>query len=171
MLDKTIVDLLNQQINKELHSAYIYLDMANYYADEGLDGFDNWFTLQAMEERDHAMLIRTYLLNNGEKIVLTTIEQPDAVYTDFKEPLVGALEHERYITASINTIYKAAHDINDFRTMQFLNWFIEEQGEEEKNAEDLVTKYELFGKDGKGLYMLDSKLGERSYSEPTLVFD
>lgn len=171
MLNVNVVELLNQQINKELYSAYLYLDMANFYADEGLSGFENWFYLQAQEERDHAMLIRTYLLNNSEQVVLTAIAQPDKTYKNFNAPLVEALEHERYVTDSINTIYAAAHAVNDYRTMQFLDWFIKEQGEEEKNAEDLVRKFELFGSDAKGLYMLDAELGGRTYSAPSLILD
>lgn len=171
MLNKKITELLNQQINKELFSAYLYLDMANYYADEGLSGFENWFYIQAQEERDHAMLIRTYMLNNSEKVVFEAIAKPDLEYESFDAPLKEALEHERFITDSIHTIYAAAQEIKDFRTMQFLDWFIKEQGEEEKNSEDLIRKYELFGSDSKGLYMFDTELGARVYAPPTLVLD
>ncbi|HPF44320.1 MAG TPA: ferritin [Syntrophomonadaceae bacterium] len=171
MLNEKVKELLNEQINKELYSAYLYLDMANYYANEGLSGFENWYYVQAQEERDHAMLFRTYLQNNGEKVILKAIAQPDKEYTSFSDPLAAALEHERYVTASINTIYAAAHEIHDYRTMQFLDWFIKEQGEEEKNSEDLIKKFELFGSDAKGLYMLDSELGARVYAAPSLVLD
>ncbi len=169
MLDKKVAELLNAQINKELYSAYIYLEMANYYSDEGLNGFENWFYIQTQEERDHAMLFRTYLLNNGEKVTLETVEKPGKVYDNFRAPLETALEHERYVTALINTIYDAAYNAKDFRTMQFLDWFVKEQGEEEKNTDDLIKRFDLFGSDAKGLYMLDSELGARTYAEPSLV--
>lgn len=171
MLDKNVASLLNEQIMKELYSAYLYLDMANYYGDAGLDGFENWFYIQAQEERDHAMLFRTYLLNNSEKITLLTIDAPNGCFSDFAAPLDKTLEHERVVTASIHTIYAAAVGVSDYRTMEFLNWFIKEQGEEEKNASDLITKYQLFGKDPKGLYDLDKDLKARVYSAPSLVMD
>ncbi|MBP7321275.1 MAG: ferritin [Lachnospiraceae bacterium] len=171
MLNKEVARLLNEQINKELYSAYLYLDMANYFADEGLNGFEHWFYVQTQEERDHAMLFRQYLLNNGEKVTFESIEAPNEVYETYREPLVGALKHEEYVTASINTIYEEAFQNKDFRTMQFLDWFIKEQGEEEKNADDNIKKYDLFAGDSKGLYMLDSEMKARMYTAPSLVLD
>jgi len=167
MLTKQVTALLNDQINKELYSAYLYLDMSN--SEESLNGFENWFYVQTQEERDHAMLFRTYLLNNGEKVTLQAVAKPNITFTDFKMPLTAALEHEREVTASINNIYAAAYEAKDFRTMQFLDWFVKEQGEEEKNTEDLVKRFELFGNDAKGLYMLDAELGARVYAAPSLV--
>ncbi|MBH1939612.1 ferritin [Mobilitalea sibirica] len=169
MLQKEVLELLNQQINKELYSAYLYLDMANYYADQNLGGFENWYYVQAQEERDHAMLFRQYLLNNGERIVLDSIAAPNREYTTFRDPLVISFEHEKYVTESINTIYEAASQIKDFRTMQFLDWFIKEQLEEEKNADDNIKKFDLFAGDPKGLYMLDNELKARTYTPPTYV--
>ncbi|NLK98002.1 MAG: ferritin, partial [Epulopiscium sp.] len=114
---------------------------------------------------------RKYLLNNGEKVVLKEIAAPNVEYENFREPLVQSLEHERYVTDSINRIYEAAYKINDFRTMQFLDWFIKEQGEEEKNADDNIKKYDLFAGDSKGLYMLDNEMKARIYAPPSLVLD
>ncbi|MDD4220592.1 MAG: ferritin [Sphaerochaetaceae bacterium] len=170
MLQKSIVELLNAQINKELFSAYLYLDMADFYASAGLEGFENWFKVQALEEQDHAMLFRQYVLNNGHDITLSAIADPSREYKDFKEPLAAALEHERYVTDSINTIYSEAIKVKDYRTVQFLDWFVKEQGEEEKNAEDNLRKFELFGT-GKGLYMLDRDLKARVHTAPSLVLD
>lgn len=169
MLDKKVVELLNQQVNKEFYSAYLYLDFSNYYDDEGLDGFSNWYKIQAQEERDHAMLFVQYLQNNGEKVVLEAIDKPAVELSSAKTVLAEGLKHERYVTELIHTIYDAAYSVKDFRTMQFLDWFVKEQGEEETNAEDLVKKFELFGDDPKSLYMLDNELGTRVYSEPSLV--
>ena len=171
MLNTEITKLLNEQINKELDTAYLYMDMSNYYADQGLNGFENWFFIQTQEERDHAMLFRQYLLNNGESVILTAIAAPNEKYNDYKAPLVKALEHEQFVTDSINKIYEAAYKISDFRTMQFLDWFIKEQGEEEKNADDNIKKYDLFAGDPKGLYMLDNEMKARVYSAPSLVLD
>ena len=132
MLNKKVSDLLNEQINKELYSGYLYLDMNNYFDKRGLAGFANWYMIQAMEERDHAMLIYKYMQNND---------------------------------------YDAAYKVKDFRTMQFLDWFVKEQGEEETNARDMITKMELFGSDPKSLYMLNQELAARTYSAPSLVLD
>jgi ferritin len=168
-LNNKISTLLNEQINKELYSAYLYLDIADYYADQGLNGFENWFYVQAQEERDHAMLIRTYLLNNDETITLSAIAAPELKKDELKTPLDETLKHEKTVTASINNIYAAAYEEKDFRVMQFLDWFVKEQGEEEKNATDLIRKFELFGSDSKGLYLLDQELGARVYAPPSLV--
>lgn len=169
MLNSEITKLINEQITKELYSAYLYLDMGGYYANESLAGFENWFFVQTQEERDHALLFRTYLLNNDEKVVLSAIDAPEGKYADFNAPLLATLAHEKTVTASINNIYAVAYREKDFRTMQFLDWFVKEQGEEEKNATDLIKKYELFGNDAKGLYMLNQELGTRIYAAPSLI--
>ena len=169
MLNSKVRDLINTQINKEFYSAYLYLDFANYFYDEGLDGFAHWYDIQAQEERDHAMLMRTYLQNNGERVVFEAIDKPDKSYSSPEDPLHEGLKHEQYVTSLINTIYKAAQDVNDFRTMQCFDWFVKEQGEEEKNADDLIKKYRLFGHDPKGLYALNQELLGRVYTAPSLV--
>ena len=132
-MDKKVSELLNDQINKEFYSAYLYLDMANFYASKGLDGFANWYEIQAKEEQDHAMLFYQYMHNNSEVVTLDAIAKPDKAYTELIDPLKAALEHEKYVTSLINAIYAAAQAASDFRTVQFLDWFIKEQGEEEKN--------------------------------------
>lgn len=169
MLDKKVSKLLNKQINKELYSGYLYLSFSNYFESKGLNGFANWYYIQAQEERDHAMLFYKYLQNNGEKITLEAIEKPDKTFKNLIDPLKAGLEHEEYVTSLINNIYTVADEIKDFRTMQFLGWFIKEQGEEETNASDLITKMELFGNDPKGLYMFNSELAARVYSPPSLT--
>ena len=169
MLDKKVAELLNVQINKEFYSAYLYLHFSNYYKEQGLDGFANWYSVQAQEERDHAMLMITYMQNNDAPVVFESIDKPDAVLENNMDPLKTGLEHERYVTSLINGIYEAAYDVKDFRTMQFLDWFVKEQGEEETNAGDLVKKMELFCSDPKSLYMLDQELAGRVYTAPSLV--
>jgi ferritin len=169
MLDKTVAKLLNEQVNKEFYSAYFYLDFVDYYTEAGLDGFANWYTVQVQEERDHAMLMRQYLLNNGEKVTLSAIDKPEKTPKTYLDPLEFGYEHEQYVTALIHKIYNAANKAGDFRTMQFLDWFVKEQGEEEKNAEGLIKKFKLFGDDAKSLYMLDNELKTRVYAAPTLV--
>ena len=169
MLDEKVVKLLNQQVNKEFYSAYLYLDFSNFYYDQGLDGFGKWYKVQAQEERDHAMLMIQYLQNNGERVSLEAIDKPSVPTESAKAVLSEGLKHERYVTSLIHDLYDAAHSVKDFRTMQFLDWFVKEQGEEENNADSLVKKFELFGDDPKSLYMLDSELGARAYAPPSLT--
>lgn len=169
MLDAKVAQLLNTQVNKEFYSAYLYLDFSNYYAEEGLNGFANWYKIQAQEERDHALLFMQYLQNNGCKVTLDAIDKPDKELKGFADPLHAGFEHEQLVTGLIHTIYDAANQVKDFRTMQFLDWFVKEQGEEETNAEGLIKKFDLFGSDPRALYMLDNELGARVYSAPSLV--
>ncbi|MDO4486216.1 MAG: ferritin [Bacillota bacterium] len=169
MLSAKVVELLNNQVNAELYSAYLYLDMANYYKNEGLDGYFNWYKVQAQEERDHAFLFMEYLQQNGEEVVLEAIAKPDKEFKAFTDPLKAGAEHERLVTGMIHDIYAAAYEEKDFRTMQFLDWFVKEQAEEEDNADDMVKKFELFGNDSKGLYQLDNELKARVYSAPSLT--
>lgn len=169
MLGRKVAELLNAQVNQEFYSAYLYLDFANYYEEQGLSGFSNWYRVQAQEERDHAMLFIQYLQNNGEHVSLEAVAKPDQTFSDNTAPLKAGLAHERYVTGLIHTIYDAAYSARDFRTMQFLDWFVKEQGEEEKNAEDLIKKMELFGADSKGLYLFDQELAARVYTAPSLV--
>ena len=168
-MDKRVHELLNQQINKELYSAYLYLDFSNYFSRVGLDGFANWYMIQAQEERDHAMLFYQYLQNENQIVTLDAVAKPDKVFEAHIDVLKAGLEHEEYVTSLINDIYAAAHDVKDFRSMQFLDWFVKEQGEEETNANDLITKMELFGTDPRGLYLLNQELAARVYSAPSLV--
>ena len=168
-MDAKVHELLNSQINKEFYSAYLYLDFSNYFEQAGLDGFANWYKIQAQEERDHAMLFYQYLQNESQVVTLDAIAKPDKVFTCHMDVLKAGLEHEQYVTALINDIYGAAYDVRDFRTMQFLDWFVKEQGEEETNATEMITKMELFGSDPKSLYMLNQELAARVYTAPSLT--
>ena len=168
-MNTKVHELINQQINKEFYSAYLYLDFSNYFEEAGLDGFANWYKIQAQEERDHAMLFYQYLQNENRKVTLEAIEKPGKAFSCHMDVLEAGLEHEKYVTSLINDIYAAAYEVKDFRTMQFLDWFVKEQGEEETNANDLISKMELFGSDPKSLYMLNQELAARVYSAPSLV--
>ena len=168
-MNEKVAFLLNQQINKEFYSAYLYLDMANYYDEQDLDGYANYYMVQAQEERDHALLFLKYMQINGLKVTLDAIDKPDKTFTSLIDPLEIAAEHERYVTALINDIYHEAHQAKDYRTMKFLDWFVNEQMEEEENADTMVSRYKLFGQDPKGLYLLDQEYAARVYTAPTLV--
>ena len=168
-MNERVHQLLNDQINKELYSAYLYLDFSNYFKRVGLDGFANWYMIQAQEERDHAMLFYQYLQNENQLVTLKAVDKPDKEINSHMDVLLAGLEHEKYVTSLIHDIYSAAYEVRDFRAMQFLDWFVKEQGEEETNANDLITKMELFGSDPKSLYMLNQELAARVYSAPSLV--
>ena len=169
MLNEKVAQLINEQVNKEFYSAYLYLDFANYYESKGLAGFANWYKIQAQEERDHALLFYQYLHNNNATVTLEAIGKPDVPLNSLMDPLKAGLEHEVYVTSLIHNIYAAAQEKNDFRTMQFLDWFVKEQGEEEKNANDLLGRFDLFASDVKGLYALDAEMAARTYTAPSLT--
>jgi ferritin len=168
-MNEKIAALLNEQINKELYSAYLYLDISNYYDDLDLNGYANYYMIQAQEERDHALLFLKYMQNNGLKVTLEAIGKPDKTFENVLDPLLVAAEHERYVTSLINTIYHEAHEAKDYRTMKFLDWFVNEQMEEEDNADSMISRYKLFGSDAKGLYLLDQEYAARVYTAPSLV--
>ena len=168
MNDK-IAFLLNQQINKEFYSAYLYLDMSNYYDDLDLNGYANYYMVQAQEERDHALLFMKYMQSIGLKVTLDAIDKPDKVFNSILDPLEIAAEHERYVSALINDIYHECHEARDYRTLKFLDWFVDEQREEEDSADSMVSRYKLFGQDPRGLYLLDQEYAGRVYTAPSLV--
>lgn len=167
-LSAHVAKLLDEQVNKELFSAYLYLAFANHYDDHGLKGFAHWYMVQAREEVSHAKILRRYLLDNGSPISLLTIAAADVSFANDMGPLKKGLEHEQYVTASINECYAAAEDAHDLRTMQLLDWFVKEQGEEETTAEDMIKNMELFGENPQGLYMLDREYASRSYEDPSM---
>ena len=168
-MNENVARLLNEQINKELYSAYLYLDIANFYDAMDLDGYANYYMIQAQEERDHALLFMKYMQVNGLKVTLEAIGKPDKKFETVLDPLEVAAEHERYVTALINTIYHEAHQAKDYRTMKFLDWFVDEQMEEEENADSMISRYKLFGQDPRGLYLLDQEYAGRVYTAPSLT--
>ena len=160
MLNKQIYNLINSQINKELYSAYLYLEISNYFNEHGLPGFASWYVKQSEEEVEHAMKFNAYVYQQGGKVVLEAIEKPVVEFKNAREALEAALEHEKKVTAWINDIYAEAVKQGDFRTQKFLDWFIAEQTEEEENADEMIAKYDLASKEG-SLYLLNKELGKR----------
>ncbi|MCR5770904.1 MAG: ferritin [Butyrivibrio sp.] len=160
-MNKKVVDLLNAQVNKEFFSAYLYLGISKFFTKINLPGFASWYKVQAQEEQEHAMKIYDYLLDNDEDVSLDQIAK---VKVNLKTPLAAAKEadkHEHYITGEIEKIMDAAIEAKDYRTQLFLNWFITEQEEEERNSKDMVVKIEMLGDDCKSLYLLDKEVGSR----------
>lgn len=166
-MNSQVAALLKNQVTKEFYSAYLYLAFSNYYYDQHLDGFGHWFSVQAKEELDHALKFLKYLQDNNEQMTLETIDAPNVKFTNPREPLAAALKHEQYVTGLVNAIYRQAREVDDYRCCQFLEWFIMEQGEEERSAEDLVAKYDLYGEDPKSLYLLNAELKARPAATTT----
>lgn len=168
MLSKKMIDALNEQINKEMYSAYLYMAMSAHSEEIGLSGFANWFMVQYKEEMSHAMKIYHYLQDQGSKIVLGAIEAPPS---EFKSPLdmfKKTLTHEQFVTKSINGIVDLAISEKDHATQIFLQWFVTEQVEEEANDNELISKLEMIGDNSGGLYMLDKELASRVFIDETI---
>jgi len=143
MISKKLEKALNEQINKELYSEYYYLGMAAWFNDKGLDGFANFFKVQVQEERFHAMKMYDYLVNRGGKVELETIQKPPQDFESAEDIFKKAYEHEQFVTKSINDLMDLAIAENDHATRNFLNWFIEEQVEEEASMDELLTKVRM----------------------------
>lgn len=160
-LSKRLEKALNEQIVRELESAYIYLSMCAYFEAQNLRGMAHWMRLQAQEELRHAMKIFDFVNDRGGRVELGPIAKPP---TDFKSPLDAfqkALAHEQKITQCINDLYDLADDEDDYSTEVMLQWFIDEQVEEEKSASEIVEQLKLVGDNGAGLLVLDQRLGQR----------
>ncbi|MGC8855884.1 MAG: ferritin [Anaerolineae bacterium] len=162
MITNAVQTAMNEQINKELFSAYLYLSMAAYFESHNLPGFAHWMRVQAGEEQEHAMKFYNHILERGGQVVLKAIEAPK---TDWTSPLEVAEEvaaHEAKVTASINALYELALKEKDYPAQVMLQWFITEQVEEEKNAAELVAHLKLIEERGTALLMLDHQLAKRN---------
>ncbi|SHE94213.1 ferritin [Clostridium fallax] len=162
MVSKKLENLINDQINYELYSAYLYLSMSNYFESKGLKGFANWFMVQYKEETDHAMFFYKYLQNAGGTVKFNSIPKPQDSFESPMDVFQTTLSHEHKISELINNLATIARDESDFRTSQFLLWFISEQAEEEANTEDNIKRLKLAG--DSGLLLLDQELGQRVYA-------
>jgi len=169
MLSEKMLKALNKQLNKELFSAYFYLGIAAYFREKGLDGFASWMEAQAEEELGHAMKFYDYIFDRGGKVELGRIEKPKQ---DFKSPF-KAFEavylHEVGVTESIYKLVDIAEEEKDRATYQFLQWFVEEQVEEEATAKAILDKLRIIGDNPQGLFMLDRELGARKAQLRTLL--
>jgi len=166
MLSKKMGAALNEQLNKELYSAYLYMSMSAHSTHIGLKGFANWFMVQYQEEMMHAMKFYNYINDQGEQVKLTAIDAPP---TEFDSPLYmfeKTLKHEQFVTKRINDLVDLAIKEKDHATNIFLQWFITEQIEEEANDNDVIAKLKLVGKKGDALLMLDKDLSARVFTPP-----
>lgn len=165
MLDDSIEDALNEQINAELYSSYLYLSMAAYYEEEGLPGFAAWMHAQADEEHEHAMRIYDYVLDRDGRVSLEGIDSPPTEWSDPTSAFQAAYEHEVEISEMIDDLVALAREENDNATENMLQWFVAEQVEEEATTQEILDKLRHVGDDGPGLLMIDRELAQRNGGE------
>lgn len=166
MISKKLEKAINEQINKELYSEYLYISMQAWFADQNLDGFANWMNVQGQEERFHAMKFYNYIIERGGQVELLAIEKPPKSFTKPLNAFKMALEHEKFITKSINDLMDVAIKENDHASKSFLQWYVDEQVEEEANADRIVHKLEMIKDNAQGLFMLDNELAQRVFVPP-----
>lgn len=161
MLSKTMQDAINEQIQKEYHSSYLYLAMAAYCEAGNLPGSAKWMRLQSQEELSHAMKLYDHVVDRGGRVTLQAIPQPPAEYKSALDVFEKVLAHEQLVTASIHKLYASALKENDYAAQVMLQWFVTEQVEEEKSAGAVVEQLKAIGDSKNGLLMLDRHLGKR----------
>jgi ferritin len=162
MIGKAMQDAMNEQINKELFSSYLYLSMAAYFENKNLVGFAHWMRIQEAEEREHAMKFYDFVLERGGQVILKSIDAPGTTWNSNLELFKEVAQHEANVTASINALYELALAEKDYPAQVMLQWFINEQVEEEKNAAEIVANLELIEERGTAVLMLDHNLAKRS---------
>ena len=167
MLNPRIQEAINEQINAEIWSAYMYLSMSAYFSSEGLNGFANWMKVQWQEELSHAMKFFDYMVERGTKPVLKPIEGVPDKWNGPLHVMEETLKHEQHVTSLINNIMDVAIEEKDHATKSMLQWFIDEQVEEEASAEELIDSLKLIGDKGQGLFMLDKELKGRVFVDET----
>ncbi len=161
MISKKIEDAINDQINAELYSSYIYLSMASWFDSMNLKGMSHWMTLQAKEEAEHAMKFAGYVMERGGRVLYKAVEGPETEWHSPLEAFKAAYEHEKYVTRRINDLMDLAVAEKDYATQVLLQWFVNEQVEEEANADEIVNKLEMIGEAKHALFMVDRELGAR----------
>jgi ferritin len=162
MISKAMQDAINDQINKELYSSYLYLSMAAYFENKNLPGFAHWMRIQEGEEREHAMKFYDFMLDRGATVLLAAIAAPESDWKSALDLFKQVAQHEAAVTASINALYELALKEKDYPAQVMLQWFITEQVEEEKNAAEIVQQLELVEARGTAVLMLDHQLGKRA---------
>ncbi|MCK5785920.1 MAG: ferritin [Candidatus Sabulitectum sp.] len=167
MLSEKIQTALNAQINKEIYSSYLYLAMSMYFESEDLSGAASWMRTQVLEEMSHAEKFMNYVNERGGRVFLDAIEKPASSWENPLDAFHGALEHERFISASINDLVALAREEKDYMSDNFLQWFVAEQVEEEASVSEVIRMFKLAGGAGGGLLMIDRELGSRVFTPPS----
>ena len=166
MLSPKVQDALNEQVNAEFWSAYLYLSMACNFEADGKPGIANWFRIQFQEEQAHAQIFMNYIHARGGKVVLKPIAEVPVNWEKPLDAFIDTLAHEQKVTALINNIYSIAEAEKDYATRQMLNWYIAEQVEEEASVQEILDNLTLVGEDGTGILQIDRELGARTYTAP-----
>jgi ferritin len=161
MIGKKMQEAMNNQINEELYSAYLYLSMAAWFEKNNLRGAASWMRKQSGEETGHAMKFFNHILERGGEVELLPIKGPKKEWTSILEVFEASLEHERHVSARINDLYSLALKENDYASQVFLQWFVEEQVEEEASVDEVVQKLKLVSDSKQGIFMVDRELGMR----------
>ena len=162
MISNTINEILNEQINKEFYSGYLYLSMSAHLKELGLNGFASWTRIQAKEEVEHGLKIFDYIINSDSFVTLKQIRTPEFEFKGIISIFNRILEHEKCITSAVMEIAQKAEDEGDRTTLNFVEWFISEQKEEEEAVKNIIKRLELFGDDKVALYLMDKELGTRT---------
>lgn len=168
MLNKKVLNAINEQINAEIWSGYMYLAMSSYFASEGLNGFANWMRVQWQEELSHALKFFDYLIERGEQPILKPITEVPEKWDSPMHAMQETLKHEQHVTALINNLMDIAIAEKDHATKSMLNWYVDEQVEEEANAQEIIDSLRLISESGNGIYMLDKELKTRVFVDETL---
>lgn len=161
MLSKNLLSEMNDQIKHEMYSSYLYLAMSAHFEASNMPGFAKWMRIQAQEELTHALKFFDYLIDRSGTITLQALAQPPSEFGTPQAIFEKVLEHEQFVTGRINTLYTLAIKDNDFASQVFLNWFVTEQVEEEKNATSILETLKIIGDRGTAIYQLDHQLGKR----------
>ena len=160
-MDKKLEKTINEQITKEYYSSYLYLSMAAYFESKNLPGFAQWMKMQSNEEMLHVMKFYGFVNDRGSKVVLGAIDKPPSDFLSIRDVFEKTLGHEKKVTQSINDLYALAQSVNDNASVMFLQWFVTEQVEEEKNVSDILARLDLIKEDPMGILMLDKELATR----------
>jgi len=166
MIGKKMQDAINDQINAELYSSYLYLSMSAYLKSINLSGFANWMRVQVQEELVHAMKFYDYVSARGGIVILKKIEEPPKKWDSPLAVFEHVYKHEQKVTSLINSLVDLAISENDHAANIFLQWYVEEQVEEEESADEVVQKLKLMGDAGHNLFMVDQELGKRVFTSP-----
>ncbi|MFY9152115.1 MAG: ferritin [Prolixibacteraceae bacterium] len=169
MIKKEVLDALNNQINAESYSAYMYLSMAAYFEEMGLSGFAHWMKIQYQEEAAHALKFFNYVTERGGKVVLKAIDQVPVEFDGIVDVFEKTLTHELHVTELINNLMNVAIAASDHASQSFFKWFVDEQVEEEANVEKILSTLKLINGQGNGIFMMDREMNQRVFVDPNLA--
>jgi ferritin len=166
-MNEKMIDALNSQLNAELYSSYLYLSMGTYFESMDMSGFSNWMRVQAQEELSHAMKIHDFVIQRGDRVILTRIDSPPTEWESAVDAFEHVYAHEQKVTGLINQLVNLALSLGDHATNNFLQWFVAEQVEEEESSSGVLKKVKMANDSLSALLMLDNELAQRIFTPPT----